>query len=103
MKPVLLFLTCTNKTEADKISDVLLDKRLVVCIKKFPVSSDYLWKGQKNSANEVLLIMESEERLFEKIKKTVKTLHSYDMPVLLSIPITKAPTGIFNWFKKELK
>ena len=64
MKPNILFLTCTDSEEAEKISVTLLKKRLVVCIKKIPISSSYLYKGKIESADEVLLIMDSIEENF---------------------------------------
>ena len=67
MKPCLLFLSCKNIKEADKISGQLLKEKLIVCAKKIPINSSYLWKSKIESAQEVLLIMDSIEENFEKI------------------------------------
>ena len=102
MKPILLFLTCANNQEADKISNALLDKQLVVCIKKFPVSSKFLWQGKKSSAEEVILLMDSEKSLFSQIEKEIKKLHSYETPVLISVAVNQSSFGIDKWLKEEL-
>lgn len=102
MKPCLLYLTCADNKEAEKISQSLLEKRLVVCIKKFPVSSSFLWKGKIDHANEVLLIMESIEEKYIEIKKEVAKLHSYETIVLFSCPITKTTKKVKDWMKEEL-
>ena len=103
MKPILLFLTCANQKEANKISKSLLQKGLVVCIKAMPVSSTFLWQGEIDSGKEVLLVMDSVESKFKVIENQVKKLHSYDTPVLISIPVSQTSAGITSWMKKELK
>jgi len=103
MKPCLLLLTCANTKEAEQITHVLLGKKLVVCIKQTKVISNFLWQSKTNQANEVLLIMESVEELFDKIETTVRQIHSYDTVVLVSVPINKVSTGIESWMKSEMK
>jgi len=103
MKPALLFLTCANQKEANKISKSLFKNKLVVCIKSMPVSSSFLWQGKIDSGKEVLLVMDSVESKFKAVEKQVKKLHSYDTPVLISVPISQVSTGITKWLKQELK
>lgn len=103
MKICLYFLTCATNKEADKISDSLLDKQLIVCAKKIPVHSKSLWKGKKEEASEILLLMESFKENYEKINKIVKNFSSYETYVLLAIPVGKTTTAVEKWIKTELK
>jgi len=103
MNPVVLFLTCADEREADEISNVLLMKKLVVCIKKTKVKSSFLYKGKIDDADEVLLIMDSLEEKFSKIEKEVRKIHSYETFVLLASPIIKSSKGVKEWMKVELK
>lgn len=102
MKLSILFLTCANNTEADKITTALLERNLVFCVKKQPVSSSFLWKGKINSSDEVLLMMDSLENNFMKIDELVSKLHSYDTYVLIAIPVTQTTKNVENWVKDEL-
>lgn len=99
----ILLLTCANRKEADKIIKSLLEKRLVVCAKRTPVSSSFLWKGKIKSGKEVMVVAESLESKFADIEKEVRQLHSYETFVLVSLPVDKASSGVFDWIKKELK
>ena len=99
---IQIFLTCTNDREAEKIARVLLEKKLVVCTKRFPVSSLYRWKGKVESSDEVMLIMDTIENNFEKIRKEVAKLHSYKTFVLVSSPISQTSKGVKDWVKEEL-
>lgn len=103
MTPNLLYLTCANQAETDKIAQALLEKRLVVCVKKTPVNSDFLWQGKIDHGSEILLIMDSKEELFNQVEQEVKRLHSYDTPVLVAVPVTSRSAGVAEWMEKELK
>lgn len=103
MKICLLFLTCANLEEADKISKSLLEKKLVFCIKKTSVSSSFLWKGRINHNEEVLLIMDSIEENFEKVESEISKIHSYETFVLTSTPAIKTTDKVIDWIKKELE
>jgi len=102
MKPCLLFLSCKNIDEADKISSQLLKEKLIVCAKKIPINSSYLWKNKIESAQEILLIMDSIEENFEKINQEVKKLHSYKTYTLFMTNIDKTNRKVVNWFKREI-
>ncbi len=103
MKIILLFLTCANQKEANKIVNALLKKHLITCVKSMPVSSSFLWQGKKDTAKEVLLVMESAESKFKAIEREIRNHHSYDTFVLLSIPVSQISTGVAKWMKQELK
>ena len=103
MKIILLFLTCANEKEADAIARTLLEKHLIVCAKKLPVSSSFFWKGSIDSADEVLLIMESVEEKFNAIEQEVRKLHSYETFVLLSVPVSRGSKGVEEWIEEGLE
>lgn len=98
----VLFLTCKDNKEADRIANTLLNKKLVVCVKKTPVSSSFLWKGKIQSSNEILLIMDSLTKNFEKINSEIKKLHSYKTFVLTSIKVDRTTKEVEEWVKGEL-
>ena len=103
MQMSVLLLTCANEKEADKIANKLLEKKLIVCVKKTPVSSSFLWKNKIKSSKEVLLIMDSVIENFEKINAEVKKLHSYKTFVLTSLLVSQTTEEVENWVKKELE
>lgn len=102
MKMNVLFLTCANQEEADKISQTLLEKKLIVCAKKTPVSSSFLWKGKIESSDETLVIMDSVVENFEKINIEIGKLHSYKTFVLTSILVNQTTHEVEDWMKEEL-
>ncbi len=103
MRPSLFYLTCADEEEADKISALLLDRKLVVCVKKVTVESSYRWKGRVERSKELLLIMDSYEELFEEAEDEIKKIHSYDVFVFVATPVNRQSDGVGSWFKAELK
>lgn len=98
----ILYLVCPSEEETDKISDVLLEKRLVACAKKLPVKSIFRWKGKLNKADETLLLLETEDRFFDAVESEVRKLHSHKTFVLVSIPVERTSAGVTEWLKEEL-
>ena len=103
MKVCVLMLTCANQKEADRITKSLLEKKLIVCVKAMPIFSSFLWKGKIESADEILLLMDSVEENFEKINKEVRKLHSYETFVLTSLAVNQTTQEVKDWIKTELK
>lgn len=99
----LLYLTCENTITAGEIVKSLLAKRLIVCAKQMPISSNYWTASDIEQSTEVLLIMESALDLFDKIEKEVARLHTYKTFVLESVPISQVSADAAKWLETNLK
>lgn len=102
MKFCYTYLTCDAK-QADELIDALLQKRLIVCAKKIPVSGAYWWEGSIEKADEIMLVMESAEEMFDDIEALCTQMHSYDTFVLTAVPMVKVSKGAEAWLRKNLK
>lgn len=99
---IIVYLTCTDEKEADMISDTLLSKKLVACAKKLPIESAFWWEGKIDTAEEVLVMLETIEEKFDAIEHEVKELHSYDTPMLFSIQVHKTTDLVNKWLGEEI-
>lgn len=102
MKPCLIYTTCKDEEEAEDISSALLDKKLIACAKKFPVSSSFLWKGEMDKSDEIFLIFETFEDKFDEIEEEIKKLHSYETYILFAIPVIKSSKNSEKWLKESV-
>lgn len=100
---IFIYITCGNKIEAQKISKTLLEKKLVACTNTFPIDSMYFWKGKLQKHKEYVLIAKTVKKNFDKIKKEIKKLHSYDIPCVLAWDIDKGNNAFINWVKKQCR
>lgn len=90
-------IACKDEAEAGKIMNVLLETHLAACGQSVPVTSTYQWQGQVESDSEVLLIIKTQEKLFEKLCACVKAHHSYDLPEITGTVLNHVDPAYEKW------
>ncbi len=105
MQPyTLIFITAPNKREAKKISSTLLDERMIACANIINgIESHFWWKDKKEKTRECLIIAKSKKSCLNKIIKKVKSIHSYEVPEIITLPITGGYKPYLEWIEKEVK
>lgn len=100
---LLVLSTAPSRKAALKISEHLLNKRLAACVSLVPsVTSLYWWKGRKEKASEVLLLIKTQKSSFKKLEKAVLQCHPYSVPEILALPIQTAGKSYLKWLLKEI-
>jgi len=101
--PILVLSTASSRKEALKIADVLLTKRLAACVNIVPsVTSLYWWKGRKEKASEVLLLIKTKKSVFKKMELALRKSHSYTIPEMIALPMTAGSKPYLKWMLKEI-
>ena len=99
----LVYIIAGNEEEADKITDHLLEQRLVACVNSFPVKSKYWWEGKLETDNEVAMIAKTRAELTEKVIEEVKKLHSYDVPAIDVLEVESCNKDMIPWVEEETR
>ena len=100
----VVFVTCSGKEEAEKISKTLVRKRLAACVNVVStVKSFFWWEGKVDEAEEHLLIIKTSVEKMEKLIEKVKELHSYSVPEIISLPILEGNKEYLKWIEDSLK
>ena len=100
--------TASTPEEAAKIGRHLVEQRLAACVTILPgARSIYYWKNEgkdqlEDSAETVLLIKTS-RHLFSALEAAIKSLHSYEVPEVIALPIVIGSNAYMNWLHEELK
>jgi periplasmic divalent cation tolerance protein len=98
IKHTVIFSTAPNEDEAAKIAHALVEKKLVACVNIVPkIRSIYSWQNKLCDESEVLMIMKAREDLLGRIKSELKSLHSYECPELIAIPISDGLPEYLDW------
>lgn len=101
---IIVLVTTANKTEAEKITQALLNAKLIACANIIsPVTSFFHWKNQIDQAEECLIVMKSRMDLFPELQATVKRLHSYEVPEILALPIVEGSRAYLSWLQSVTK
>ena len=98
----LVYITCKDKKEAEKVSMHLLKKRVIACANIFPIKSMYWWEGKIVNGKENAVIAKTSNKNFKKVEDEVKKIHSYEIPCILRIN-ADASRDYETWAKKELR
>ena len=105
----VVFVTCSSREEAEKISKTLVRERLAACVNVVStVKSFFWWKGKVDEAEEHLLIIKTSvekmvKKKIEKLIEKVKELHSYSVPEIISLPILEGSMEYLKWIEDSLK
>ena len=99
---IVILITAKNVREANKIVTKLIERRLIACANIVKdIKSVFWWQGKVDKAHEVLLILKSKKSCCGKIVKTVKSLHSYDVPEIIALPIVAGNKDYVKWIGKN--
>lgn len=100
--PCIIETTTATQAQADKIIHMLLQTRLAACVQCETIHSQYLWQGTTVNETEIRLSIKSAEHLFAKVQTTILTLHPYDCPQILQLPVTSASQDYRQWLSECL-
>ncbi|MDH4204823.1 MAG: divalent-cation tolerance protein CutA [Desulfobacteraceae bacterium] len=91
-------MTASNKDEARMIGKALINARLAACVNIIEnMTSMYMWDGKLQDGNEIILIAKTtQERVSDLIEK-VNSLHSYDCPCIVSLPVSDGNPAFLKW------
>ena len=102
MSPLFVYITCADHAEAREIADAVVGQRLAACANILaPHESVYWWEGKVQQGQEVAVILKTRAELFEKLETAIKSLHSYDVPCIVALPIEKGHGAFLEWIQRE--
>ena len=95
---IVVLVTAKDKKEAAKIAKGLLESQLIACANIIDgVQSLFWWQGKIDSSKEVLLVLKTKKILFKRVCAQVKSLHSYQTPEIIALPIVDGSEDYLNW------
>jgi periplasmic divalent cation tolerance protein len=95
---IIVLVTTSSKHEAEEIAQHLLGDKLIACGNIVgPVTSFFRWSGKVERAEEFLVLMKTRKDLFQRLSDVVKTLHSYEVPEILAVPVVEGSKDYLDW------
>lgn len=100
---IVVFVTAGNKKEAQKIASGLIKKKLAACVNiAGKVDSVFFWEGKVQKSKESLLIIKSTKAKFPQLARMVKSLHSYDLPEIIALPVVAGDKPYLRWIDESV-
>ena len=101
---IIILSTISSKKEALEIAEELIQNKLAACINIIEgLTSVYKWEDKLCKENEYLMIIKSRKILYEKITEKINLLHPYEVPEIISIPITDGLDSYLKWIKNNTR
>ena len=101
---IVVLVTCGSEEEALKIANALVEEHLAACVNLVsPIRSIYRWEGKIWDEKEWLLIIKTQKKRFQELEKKVKSLHSYSVPEIISLPIVEGASSYLKCIRENTK
>lgn len=99
MKTIIIQTTCSSEEEAQNIAKILIEEKFAACVQLSQIKSFYNWDNQFCSDKETFLNIKTRKKHFKKIKSKIKELHSYDVPEIIQLDISKSSKKYLKFIK----
>lgn len=99
---VLIYTTFPTLDDAKRVGSALVAARLAACVNMFPgMISIFEWKGAREEASEVAMLIKTRAALTEVVFAETKRLHPYELPALLILPTEGGSAEYCHWIMGE--
>ncbi len=99
-----IYMTAGDAAEAKKIAGELVASKLAACVNILDnMSSVYVWQGEIQEDSEVVMIAKTTREKLPQLVEKVKSLHSYECPCIVSLPVLDGHQPFLEWIEAEVK
>ncbi len=101
---LVVLCTCPDRETALRIAEALVDRRQAACVNVLPgLTSVYEWEGTRQCEQEVLAIIKTREEAFAAVEETIRTLHPYELPEIVAVPLVKGFAPYLDWIHRTVQ
>ncbi len=99
---IVVMITVPDKAVGHEIARAVVEARLAACVNIVgPITSIYSWQGAIEESSEYLLVGKSTRALFAALADKVNQLHPYEVPEIISLPITDGLPAYLQWIDES--
>ena len=97
-KIVLALSTFPDRETAQRIAKQLVEQKFAGCANILPaIESVYRWKDKLGTGNETLVFFKVSEDRQSAFQEKLRSLHSYEVPEIIFIPVTTGLPEYLRW------
>ena len=95
---LIVLCTVPDQAAGERIAAALVAERLAACVNILPqVTSVYRWQGQVETDAELLMIIKTRRRVYQRLEQRVVALHPHELPEVIAVQITDGLAGYLSW------
>lgn len=98
MRAIAVVTTVGTEEQAYLIAREIVARRQAACVNIVPgIRSIYRWKGKICKDGELMLIVKTLESELAGVTDTIRELHSYELPEILSFNVSHGEQRFLEW------
>ena len=95
---IMVFMTASTEEEAANIGHNVVKEGLAACCNIVTkIRSIYVWKDKLCDETEALCVFKTRAMLFDRLKKRIQELHSYEVPEIIAVDIKDGLDEYLGW------
>jgi periplasmic divalent cation tolerance protein len=103
MRAIVVMTTVGTEEQAYTIAREIVARRQAACVNIVPgIRSIYRWKGKICKDGELLLIVKTLEDEFEEVAATIRELHNYELPEILTFNVGRGEQRFLEWIASSV-
>jgi periplasmic divalent cation tolerance protein len=103
MQAIVVVTTVGTEEQAYQIARELVARRQAACVNVMPgVRSVYRWKGKICKDGELLLVIKTLAEEFDGVSETIRELHNYELPEILSFNVRQGEANFLDWIRSSV-
>lgn len=101
---LIVLTTLPLDQDADRFAELLVREKLAACVNVLPpMRSTYAWQGAIESADERQVAIKTTRGRVRELEARIKTLHPYDVPEFVVVPIAAGSHEYLSWLSDSTK
>jgi periplasmic divalent cation tolerance protein len=97
-----IYSTFPDADSAQGAARALLAQKLAACVNVYPpMTSFYVWQGERQEEMEVAVFIKTRRALADKAISALQPLHPYSRPCFLILPIEGGNSDYLAWVRAQ--
>lgn len=103
MPAIVVITTVGTEEQANLIAREIVSRRQAACVNIVPaIRSIYRWKGKICKDGELLLIVKTLAEEYDGVAATIRELHGYELPEILSFEVGRGDAAFLDWIASSV-
>lgn len=101
---ILVSTTFSRKEDAERIAQLLLDRKLIACAHiSGPITSVYRWQEKVNTSPEYTMSVKTTPQRWQTLQDILLREHPYELPEIVGQEIQYVSDAYYNWVCGEVQ